>query len=278
MNYPWTLNIKGKLLTIDGPEVMGVINVTPDSFYTGSRKRTEDQILAEAEMMIREGARFVDIGGYSSRPGAEHISEDEEMNRVIGSIEALHKAFPDLIISIDTFRSGVADQAIAAGASVINDISGGDLDDEMVEIVKKHRVPYIMMHMKGTPQNMKEKTQYEDLVKEIIYSFSSKIRGLSGMGISDIIIDPGFGFAKNIDQNFELLSRLDALNIVGRPVLVGLSRKSMIYKTLNIDPEEALNGTTVVNTLALLKGASILRVHDVKEAVEVVKLVNRIRL
>lgn len=257
---------------------MGVINVTPDSFYASSRQSTIDHILKETSRMIEEGASFIDIGGYSSRPGAKDISIEEELERVISPISAIKNEFPELIVSIDTFRSKVADEAISAGASMINDISAGDLDPLMMDVVVKHHVPYIIMHMKGNPGNMVEKAEYDDLIKDIVFALSSKIALLVERGVPDIIVDPGFGFAKNIDQNFELLSRLEALTVLERPMLVGMSRKSMIYKTLKIEPEEALNGTTVVNTLALLKGASILRVHDVKEAVEVVKLVNKLNL
>lgn len=237
-----------------------------------------EEILRTAEKMLQDGAAFVDIGGYSSRPGATDITVEDELNRVIEPILSISNRFPELFISIDTFNSRVADEAIAVGASIINDISGGDLDDRMIDVVAKYNVPFIIMHMKGTPQNMKQQAHYEDLMKEIIYAFSKKINALNSKGIADIIIDPGFGFAKDINQNFELLSSMETLSVFERPVLVGLSRKSMIYKTLKITPEEALNGTTVVNTLALLKGASILRVHDVKEATEVVKLVNQLSL
>lgn len=257
---------------------MGVINVTPDSFYASSRQSNVDHILKVAEKMISDGASFVDIGGYSSRPGAKDISVDEELERVISPIEAINREFPELIISIDTFRSKVADESVSAGASIINDISAGDLDAQMIDVVVKHHVPYIIMHMKGTPQNMVQKAEYEDLIRDIIFELSSKVEQLTEKGVPDVIVDPGFGFAKNIEQNFELLSKLETLSALGRPLLVGMSRKSMIYKTLKIEPEQALNGTTVVNTLALLKGASILRVHDVKEAAEVVKLVNKLNL
>tara|TARA_Y100001972_G_C7659729_1_gene332562 strand:+ start:2133 stop:3035 length:903 start_codon:yes stop_codon:yes gene_type:complete len=273
-----TLNIKGNLYGLNEPKVMGVINVTPDSFYTSSRQSNIDHILTVTDKMIEDGASFIDLGGYSSRPGAKDITIDEELRRVIPPIEAINREFPELIVSIDTFRSRVADESVSAGASIINDISAGDLDDQMVDVVAKHHVPYIIMHMKGTPQNMVQKAEYNDLVKDVVFALSSKIELLAEKGIPDIIVDPGFGFAKNIEQNFELLSKLEALSTLERPMLVGLSRKSMIYKTLNIEPEQALNGTTVVNTLALLKGASILRVHDVKEAVEVVKLVNKLNL
>ena len=223
--------------------------------------------------MINEGAAFLDIGGYSSRPGADHISPEEELKRVIQPIEAINREFPEIIISIDTFRASVAKEALDRGAQMINDISGGDLDPKMFELVQSFQVPYILMHMRGTPQNMKERTEYADVVKEIIASISAKLNKLTKIGVNDILVDPGFGFAKTVDQNFEILSKLEALKILGRPLLVGLSRKSMIYKTLNVSPEETLNGTTVVNTLALLKGASILRVHDVKEASEAIELV-----
>ncbi|MEQ9219692.1 MAG: dihydropteroate synthase [Cyclobacteriaceae bacterium] len=278
MKLHQTLNIKGNLYELNEPKVMGVINVTPDSFYASSRQSNIDHILTVADKMIEDGASFVDLGGYSSRPGAKDISIDEELARVIPPIEAINREFPELIVSIDTFRSRVADESVSAGASIINDISAGALDDLMIDVVAKHHVPYIIMHMKGTPQNMVKKAEYDDLVKDVVFALSSKIELLAEKGIPDIIVDPGFGFAKNIEQNFELLSKLEVLSTLERPLLVGLSRKSMIYKTLNIEPEQALNGTTVVNTLALLKGASILRVHDVKEAVEVVKLVNKLNL
>lgn len=256
---------------------MGVINVTPDSFYTGSRKQNLNQVLQQTSEMIEEGATFIDIGGYSSRPGADHIPESEELQRVIEPIKAISEEFPEAIVSIDTFRARIAEEALAAGASMINDISGGDLDPKLPGVAIKNQVPYIMMHMKGTPQTMKEKAEYDDLLKDITLALLRKIEDLTTRGLKDIIIDPGFGFAKNIDQNFELLSKLDLLHMLDRPLLVGLSRKSMIYKTLKVDPAEALNGTTVVNTLALLKGASILRVHDVKEAIEAITLVGEIQ-
>lgn len=273
MNFLQTININGELVDLSTPKVMGIINVTPDSFYSGSRQQSIYEILKKADQMINEGATFLDIGGYSSRPGADDISPKEELKRVIGPIEAINREFPEIIISIDTFRASVAKEAIACGAQMVNDISGGDLDPKMFELVQSFQVPYILMHMKGTPQNMKERAKYADVVKEIIASISAKLNKLSKIGVNDILVDPGFGFAKTVDQNFEILSKLEALKILGRPLLVGLSRKSMIYKTLNVSPEETLNGTTVVNTLALLKGASILRVHDVKEASEAIELV-----
>ena len=273
MNFLKTININGELIDLSTPKVMGIINVTPDSFYSGSRQQSIDEILKKADQMINEGAAFLDIGGYSSRPGADHISPEEELKRVIQPIEAINREFPEIIISIDTFRASVAKEALDRGAQMINDISGGDLDPKMFELVQSFQVPYILMHMRGTPQNMKERTEYADVVKEIIASISAKLNKLTKIGVNDILVDPGFGFAKTVDQNFEILSKLEALKILGRPLLVGLSRKSMIYKTLNVSPEETLNGTTVVNTLALLKGASILRVHDVKEASEAIELV-----
>ncbi|MFY0601040.1 MAG: dihydropteroate synthase [Cyclobacteriaceae bacterium] len=253
---------------------MGIINLTPDSFYKGSRLQQEGEILKRAEKMLEEGATFLDIGGYSSRPGAEDISIDEEIKRTAASIQQLTREFPDLILSIDTFRSKVAKEAVESGASIVNDISGGDLDSEMFDAVASMKVPYIGMHMRGTPQNMVKKTDYDDLLAEVVKSFSTKIPQLHKLGVHDVIIDPGFGFAKSMQQNFDLLGKLEHFKSLEKPILVGLSRKSMIYKTLSIEADKALNGTTVLNTVALLKGASILRVHDVKEAMEAIKLVN----
>jgi len=228
--------------------------------------------------MVSEGATFIDVGGYSSRPGATDISTGEETKRIVSVIKEIVKSFPEAIISIDTFRSEVAAAAVQEGASLINDISGGDLDANMFSLVGKLQLPYIMMHMRGTPQTMVQLNQYDNLVKEMIDSFHQKIQRLHSFKIKDIIIDPGFGFAKNIDQNFELLNKLELLQVIGKPVLAGLSRKSMIWKTLGTTPEEAQNGTTSLNTIALLKGASILRVHDVKQAVEVIKLVEKTKI
>lgn len=251
---------------------MGVLNVTPDSFYDGGRFISEDSILEQVGKMIWEGADFIDIGGYSSRPGATDISEGEEKERSVMAIEAIVKNFPDTILSIDTFRSEVAGAAVHAGASMINDISGGNLDDGMFQTVARLGVPYIVMHMRGNPETMKDQTQYGNLTKDLIDYFHQKIHKLQALKIKDIMIDPGFGFAKTIDQNFSLLNSLEKFRILGRPILVGVSRKSMIWKTLAIEPAAALNGTTALNTIALLKGADILRVHDVKEAKEVIKL------
>ena len=256
---------------------MGILNITPDSFYEGSRNMTFDSLLNKAEIMLKEGATFLDIGGYSSRPGAIDISIDEELKRVIPAVELLLKHFPESLISIDTFRAEVASQSIDAGAAIINDISAGNLDENMMGVISKHQVPYIMMHMRGTPQNMKDLNEYEDLTQELLFYFSEKIKAARSLGINDIIIDPGFGFSKNVAQNFELLSHLELFKILELPILAGLSRKSTIYKTLGCGPEEALNGTSVLNTIAIAKGAHILRVHDVKEAVEVVKLTSQLK-
>ena len=269
-----TILVKEKIIDLSHPKVMGILNITPDSFFDGGKFTEETPILKQVEKMLNEGATFIDIGGYSSRPGAKEITEEEEKNRVIPAIDSVVKTFPDCLISIDTFRSSIAKLAVEAGAGLINDISGGSLDAKMPEVVATLQVPYILMHMKGTPQSMTSQATYENLLKEIINYFHQKIHAFQKLGVKDIIIDPGFGFAKNSDQNFELLTKLDWIKILERPILVGLSRKSMIWKSLTIQPQEALNGTTALHTIALLKGAGILRVHDVKEAVEVVKLVS----
>jgi dihydropteroate synthase len=271
-----TLNVSGRLIDLSIPKVMGILNVTPDSFYDGKRYTTPDQILKQAEKMVTEGADFIDVGGYSSRPGAVDISIEEEISRAIPAIEAIVKNFPKTIISIDTFRSEVAKKAFEVGAQIINDISGGDLDQKMFGLVASLKIPFVMMHMKGTPQTMAQLSTYENLLLEIILSLQTKIQKLEAAGVKDIIVDPGFGFAKNIDQNFELLRNLERLQILEKPILAGLSRKSMIWKTLQTNPENALNGTIVLNSIALLKGASILRVHDVKEAKEVISLVSHL--
>ncbi len=277
MNIPKTINIKGHLIDFETPKIMGILNVTPDSFYAGSRKTNEREVLAQVERMVEDGATFIDVGGYSSRPEAIDISEEEEIDRVKNPIREISRLYPELIISVDTFRSGVAKAAVDHGASVVNDISGGDLDAKMFETVAKLDVPYIAMHMKGTPQNMITKSDYKDVVKEVTQALLKKVKDLGDAGVKDVILDPGFGFAKNVSQNFQLLEQLQFLGHIGKPLLVGLSRKSMIYKPLNIEPDKALNGTTVLNTIALLKGASILRVHDVKEAVEAVKLIKLLK-
>jgi dihydropteroate synthase len=251
---------------------MGILNTTPDSFYEKSRTNSVDTAVNRARQMIADGATILDVGGYSSRPGAADISQQEELDRVLPVIEAIRQHFPEAYMSIDTFRAEVAREAVAAGACLINDISGGSLDTDMFETVARLQVPYVLMHMRGTPQNMKSQTEYGDILKEMIDYFQKKVYQLRQLNIKDIILDVGFGFAKTIEQNYFLLRNLEVFNILGLPILAGLSRKSLIYKRLGIQVSEALNGTTVLNTLALTKGASVLRVHDIKEAVETVKL------
>ena len=268
----FTLNCKGRILIIDNPLVMGIINATPDSFFGGSRFNGADEILAEAEKMLNDGAGILDIGGQSTRPGSELISADEEIERVIPAIKAIAKKRPEALISIDTFYSKVAKAAVDAGASIVNDISAGNMDNKMIATVAKLKVPYILMHMKGTPQTMQQNAIYENVTLEVLDHFISKTHELQKAGIVDIIIDPGFGFAKTIDQNFELLKNLSAFKMLDKAIMLGISRKSTIYKTLGVNADEALNGTTVLNTIGLMNGASILRVHDVKEARETVKL------
>lgn len=267
----FTLNCKGRLLVVDKPVVMGILNITPDSFYSGSRIN-ENDVLRKAEKMLADGAAIIDIGGQSTRPGSEQIGADEELKRIISSIENLAKHFPAAIISVDTYHAKVVKEAVGAGASIINDISGGDLDAEMLNTVAGLKVPYICMHMKGNPANMQQHAVYDDVTKEVLDHFIQKNDACKKAGINDVIIDPGFGFAKTISQNFALLKNLSVFKMLERPILIGLSRKSTIYKTLNITPEESLNGSTVLHTISLLNGANILRVHDVKEAVETIRL------
>jgi len=269
-----TINCKGELIDLSTPKVMGILNITPDSFYDGGLYKNENEILKQAETMLNEGATFIDIGGYSSRPGADHVSEEIELSRVVPTIELLSKQFPDAILSIDTFRSKIAKKAVEAGAAIVNDISAGRIDTNMLATVGQLGVPYIMMHMKGTPQNMQQHIEYDDLAKDLNFYFSERIAKARTHHINDVIIDPGFGFSKTLEQNYALLNQLDLLKLSGLPILVGVSRKSMIYKLLNTTPEKALNGTTSLHTIALLKGASILRVHDVKEAVECISIFN----
>jgi len=271
-----TINCKGKLINLSSPKVMGILNVTPDSFFDGGKYKDETSILNKVETMLNDGTTFIDIGGYSSRPNADDVSEVEELNRVIPIVELVLKHFPETLISIDTFRSKVAEQSIEAGAAMINDISAAKLDDAMLSTIGKLGVPYIIMHMKGNPKTMQQQTDYEDLVKEVISYFAERISAAHKEKINDIIIDPGFGFAKTLKQNYELLNHLDLLNMLDKPLLAGVSRKSMIYKTLNITSDKALNGTTALHMVALQKGAKILRVHDVKEAMECVKLYNQL--
>jgi dihydropteroate synthase len=261
---------------------MGILNLTPDSFYDGGKYKSATEILRQVGKMLREGATFIDMGAYSSRPKAIHISEDEELSRLLPVLELVVKEFPEALISIDTFRSHIADQAIQSGACMVNDISGGSMDENMFATIAKLQVPYILMHMVGTPQTMQQHVQYEDLIKDMIFYFSQKVFELRKLGVNDLILDPGFGFSKTLDQNFELLQKLELFSGMDLPILAGLSRKSMLYKLLGLDADRALNATTSVNTIALMKGASILRVHDVQEAMETVrifeKITNRISL
>lgn len=255
---------------------MGILNVTPNSFYDGGKYRTETEILYQAEVMLDEGATFIDIGAYSSKPNAEFVSEQEELERIVPIINLILKHFPEAIVSIDTFRSEVAKVAIENGAGLINDISAGNLDSAMMEAISRYQVPYIMMHMRGNPQTMQSLTQYDNIVKEMLLYFSEKVAQARSFGINDVIIDPGFGFAKTLEQNYEVLQKMELFQMLKLPLLAGISRKSMIYKVLNYNAQDSLNGTTILNTIALTKGAGILRVHDVKEAMECVALYNKI--
>jgi len=267
-----TLNCRGRLIDLSTPRIMGILNSTPDSFYAGSRIPGIDEALTRAEAMLRDGATFLDIGGYSTRPGAAEVAEEEEVRRVAPLVEALAAAFPEALLSIDTFRSRVARVALEAGAALVNDISAGLRDPEMLPLIAKRRVPYIMMHMRGTPADMAQQTEYGDLVGEILFYLSERLAAARALGIADIIADPGFGFAKTREQNFALLGGLRGFGVLEVPLLVGISRKSMVWKTLGIEPSQALNGTTALHMLALQGGAGILRVHDVKEASECIRL------
>ena len=267
-----TLNCKGQLISLENPLVMGILNITPDSFYDGGRFQNPEQVLRQTEKMLYEGATFIDVGAYSSRPGADHVTEEEELSRILPIVELLLKEFPEVLLSIDTFRSKVARKCIESGAALINDISAGSIDPDMIVTMGQLKVPYIMMHMRGTPQTMSGLTDYGNLLESVIYYFSEKIALAREAGIVDLIIDPGFGFAKTLEQNYELLKNLHLLKHLDYPLLVGLSRKSMIYKLLDQGPEEALNGTTALHMYSLTRGANILRVHDVKEARECIRL------
>jgi dihydropteroate synthase len=277
LNRKSTLNCKGKLVDLATPVVMAILNITPDSFYGNSRINTVDNALKTTESFINEGATFIDLGAYSSRPGAAEVSADEELHRLIPVVEAISKRFPQTLISVDTFRAKVAEEAVLAGAHLINDISAGNLDEFMFQTVANLQVPYVMMHMKGTPQTMQQNPSYNEILNEVSDYFNEKISTLTQLGVKDMIIDPGFGFGKTIQHNYQLLQQLEALNFFNLPILVGFSRKSMITKVLGIDTENALNGTTILNTTALLKGASILRVHDVKEAMECIRLTEELK-
>ncbi|AOM77104.1 dihydropteroate synthase [Pedobacter steynii] len=277
LNRKTTLNLKGKLADLSRPALMAILNLTPDSFYSNSRAGTADDALKRTETFLNEGAKFIDIGAYSSRPGAAEVSTDEELNRIIPIVELLSKEFPEAWLSIDTFRAKVAKESIAAGAHLINDIAGGGMDEAMFQTIADLQVPYILMHMRGTPQTMQQQTGYTDIGLDLVDYFSGKIKALHQLGVKDIILDPGFGFAKTTDENYQLLNQLGDLDLFELPVLAGFSRKSMIYKFLGGGPQEALNGTTVLNTIALMKGAGILRVHDVKAAAECIALVEKTR-
>ncbi|MFD2890507.1 dihydropteroate synthase [Flavobacterium chuncheonense] len=271
-----TINCKGDLIDLSIPKVMGILNITPNSFYDGGKYKSDAAILLQVEKMLVEGATFIDLGAYSSKPGAEFVSEEMEQNRLLSTITIILKEFPNTVLSIDTFRSQVAKKCIESGAAIINDISAGFLDDKMLETVASLQVPYIMMHMKGNPETMQSMTNYDDILKEMMFYFSERINKARSFGLNDIIIDPGFGFAKTLEQNYEVFGKMEYFNMLELPLLVGISRKSMIYKLLESTPDTALNGTTVLNTIALQKGAKILRVHDVKEAVECVKIINQL--
>jgi dihydropteroate synthase len=271
------INCKGKLIDLSSPKVMGILNITPDSFYDGGQYNDVNSILRQAEKMLSEGATFIDIGGYSSRPNATHINEEEELKRILPIIELLIKEFPQILISIDTFRSSIVKKGIEIGAAMVNDISGGSLDENMFKTVAELQVPYILMHLQGTPQTMQQHTSYENLINDIIFYFSKKVSELKALKVNDIIVDVGFGFAKTLEQNYKLLNNLDLFKILELPILTGLSRKSMLYKPLGTTVENALNATTSANTIALLNGTNILRVHDVKEAMETIKIVEATR-
>lgn len=268
----YSMNCEGKLIDLSTPKVMGILNLTPDSFFDGGKNKEVSKAIQHTEQMLKDGATYIDIGGYSSRPGATNISIEEEIFRTSPVIEALKREFPEVLISIDTFRSEVAQQALDSGACMVNDISGGKLDLKMYDIVAEKQVPYIAMHMRGTPQNMQQDPHYKDVALEVSKELSEITTQLKLKGCKDVVLDPGFGFSKTLEQNYQLMNNLEHLQILKHPILVGISRKSMLYKMLETSAEEALNGTTSLNTIALLKGANILRVHDVKEAIEVVKI------
>lgn len=272
-----TINCRGQLIDLTSPKVMGILNVTPNSFYDGNRYNSEKLILNQVEKMLAEGATFIDVGAHSSKPNAALVSPEEEANRLIPVLKVVLKHFPDTILSIDTFRSTIAKMSLDCGAAMVNDISAGTLDKNMFKVVSEYLVPFVMMHMRGTPQTMNSLTNYDAIVKELIFYFSERIAVARSYGIIDLIIDPGFGFAKTLDQNYEVLQKLDLLQNLDLPILVGVSRKSMAYKPINATADEALNATSVLHTIALTKGASLLRVHDVKEAVECVKLYEKLK-
>lgn len=273
-----TINLNGRIIDLAQPVVMGIINVTPDSFFDGGKYKTEKKVLKRAEEILAQGGLIIDIGAVSTQPGKEGISTKDEIDRLLRAVKAIKKEFPEASVSIDTYRSWVALKIIEdCGPCIVNDVTGGNFDDHMFETIGKLGVPYILMHMLGTPLKMQENPEYEDIIRDISLFFTERVKQLTKAGVKDVIIDPGFGFGKTLDQNYELLNRLDSFKVFQLPLLVGVSRKSMIYKLLATNPDEALNGTSVVNTLALMGGADILRVHDVREAVEAVRILNRIR-
>ena len=272
-----TINCKGTLVDLSSPKVMGILNITPDSFFDGGEYQNEVAIIAQVSKMLSEGATFIDVGAYSSKPGAAYVTEEEERKRILPVIQLLVREFPEILISVDTFRSRIAEETIRAGAAIINDISGGNMDKKMFETVAHLQVPYIVMHMLGTPQNMQKDPQYKNVTHELITFFADKMHRLHQLKVNDVLIDVGFGFGKTKDHNFELLQNLSLFQNLEAPILVGISRKSMLYNTLNISAQEALNATTSANTIALLNGANILRVHDVKEAVEAIKIVAQVQ-
>jgi dihydropteroate synthase len=273
-----TINLNGRLLDLSKPVVMGILNVTPDSFFDGGKYKTEKKVLKRAEEILEQGGSVIDIGAVSTQPGSEGISTKDEIDRLLPSVKAVRKAFPNSFISIDTYRSWVALKVIEeCGPCMVNDISGGNFDTHMFDTIGKLGVPYVLMHMQGTPLKMQQNPEYEDIIREISMFFTEQVKKLTKAGVKDVIIDPGFGFGKNMEHNYELLNRLDSFKVFQLPLLIGVSRKSMIYKLLGIKPDDALNGTSVVNTLALMGGADMLRVHDVREAVEAVRILNMVR-
>jgi dihydropteroate synthase len=272
-----TINCKGQLIDLSQPKVMGILNITPNSFFDGGKFTSDSEIVTQVKRMLDDGATFIDVGAYSSKPGADFVSVEEEISRIVPVIRLILKYYPDVLLSIDTFRSAVATVALDNGAAMINDISGGNLDEGMLEVIAHYNVPYIIMHMRGTPQTMQSLTSYDDIIKEMLFYFSNIVAKARLLGINDLIVDPGFGFAKTLDQNYEILRNLELFQMLDLPLLAGISRKSMIYKVLDSSAKEALNGTTFLNGFALSKGASILRVHDVKEGMEAVRLYEKLK-
>lgn len=273
------INVGGSLMDLSTPRVMGILNLTPDSFYAGSRVQTEEAIARRAEQIVAEGGAMIDVGAYSSRPGAADVPVQEEMERLRRGLEVVRRTVPDAVLSVDTFRADVARMCVEEyGVAVVNDISAGEMDADMFRTVARLNVPYVMMHMQGTPQNMQQEPRYDNLLREVFLYFARKVQQLRDLGVKDIILDPGFGFGKTLEHNYRLLAHLEEFRVFGLPLLAGVSRKSMIFRLLGITPQESLNGTTVLDTLCLMKGADILRVHDVKEAVETVRIVREVQM